>query len=123
MEVDNQEVDRVCALIEAMVEEGEIPGFLYPAEDDIVQNLLHINGYPVADECKVAQIMKLAANLSLHNAVLQGLYAPFTQYLHYDVNEPTKFIGFNERVIAQGIIPFMEISRDMLVAAIHAVNS
>lgn len=121
MEVDHEEIDRVCTMIEEMVTAYDIPDFLEP-DYPVILDLLDHYGYPDADECKLACIIKLARDMALYDAVVDGLYSRHTQHLYYDVDEPTKFIGFNERVINEGIRPLMVITLNAIISAIHTVD-
>lgn len=68
-------------------------------------------------------ILELARSMALSYAVWMGLTSPLTRYLQYDPHDPGRFIGFNPRVITEGIMPFMVVTEDMIFDAITSLSS
>ena len=127
----HKELHRVYYMMEQMIKSRVIEDNVYGVNVDggrilidmILDHLQKRYGISTGDVRKRNHILELARTMALSYAVWMGLMSPLTRYLQYDPHDPTKFIGLNPRVLMEGIMPFMVITKDMVFDAITSLSS
>lgn len=127
----HKEIHRVYFLVEQMIKSNVLGENEYGVNVDggrIMTNMIldHLQkryGISTGDVRKRDHILEMERSMALSCAVWIGLTSVLTRDLQHDPHDPTKFIGFNPRVITEGIFPFMVITKDMVFDAITALSS
>lgn len=127
----HKEIHRVYFMVEQMIKSNVLGENVYGVNVDggrimrdlILDHLQKRYGLSTGDVRKRDHILEMARSMALSYAVWMGLTSPLTRYLQYDPHDEEKFIGFNPRVITEGILPFMVITKDMIFDAITSLSS
>ena len=127
----HKEIHRVYFLVEQMVKSNVLGENEYGVNVDggrimrdlILDHLQKRYGISTGDVRKRDHILEMMRSMALSCAVWIGLTSVLTRDLQYDPHDPNKFIGFNPRVITEGIFPFMVVTKDMVFDAITALSS
>jgi uncharacterized membrane protein YgcG len=127
----HREIHRVYFLCEQMIKSGVINESKYGVNVDsariqidfILDHMQKCYGIQTNDVRKRGHILELARCMALSFAVWYGLTSEETRPLFYDPHDPKKFIGFNPRVVLEGILPYMVVTKDMVFDAITCLSS
>jgi hypothetical protein len=127
----HRELHRVYFLVEQMIKSNVLGENAFGVNVDggkilthtILDHLQKHYGIPTGDVRKRDHVIELARCMALSYAVWMGLTSPLTRHLQYDPHDPEKFIGFNPRVIFEGIFPYMVVTKDMAFDAITSLSS
>lgn len=127
----HKELHRVYFLVEQMIKSNVLGENVYGVNVDggrimrdlILDHLQKRYGISTGDVRKRDHILEMMRSMALSCAVWIGLTSCLTRDLQYDPHDPSKFIGFNPRVITEGIFPFMVVTKDMVFDAITALSS
>lgn len=127
----HKELHRIYFIMERMVKARVMDDNIYGVNCDggrilrdlILDHLQKKYGISTNDVRKRDYILEFARCATLLYAVWMGLTSPLTRHLQYDPHDPTKFIGFNVRVITEGIMPFMVVTKDQIIDAITSLSS
>lgn len=127
----HKEIHRVYFLVEQMIKSNVLGENVYGVNVDggrimrdlILDHLQKRYGISTGDVRKRDHILEMMRSMALSCAVWIGLTSILTRDLQYDPHDETKFIGFNPRVITEGIFPFMVVTKDMVFDAITALSS
>lgn len=127
----HREIHRVYFMCEQMIKSGVINESKYGVNVDsariqidfILDHMQKCYGIQTNDVRKRGHILELARCMALSFAVWYGLTSEETRPLFYDPHDPKKFIGFNPRVVLEGILPYMVVTKDMVFDAITCLSS
>lgn len=125
------EYHRVYFIMERMVKARVMDDNIYGVNCDggrimrdlVLDHLQKKYGISTNDVRKRDYILEFARCSTLLYAVWMGLTSEMTRHLFYDPHDPTKYIGFNVRVITEGIMPFMVVTKDQIIDAITSLSS
>lgn len=119
---EHREVHRVYFMIEQLIKSGILGDTYYGVSidgaDTLIKEILDMNeakyGIKTGDVRKRNHVIEMSRCMCIAYACWYGLCSPLTRHLQHDpvTNE---FIGFNPRVILEGIVPQLVIVKDMVI--------
>lgn len=130
MEIEeHREVHRIYFMIEQLIKSGILGDTYYgtaiDGADTLIKEILDINeskyGIKTGDVRKRNHVIEMSRCMCISYACWYGLCSPLTRHLQHDpvTNE---FIGLNPRVILEGIVPHLVITKDMVIDALTTLS-
>jgi hypothetical protein len=124
-----REVHRVYYMVECMVKAGILGNTSFGVAIDgaqlymmrILDMLQAKYGIATNDIRKRKHVIEMARCKCISYACWYGLTSPLTRHLQYDVYTG-EFIGFNPRVLLDGIMPYLVVTKDHVIDAISALS-
>lgn len=141
---EHKEIHRVYVLMEQIFKSYAIGDDVFGVNVDSARiQLLHIldqlqykYGIPTNDVRKRNHVLELSRCMNLSFSIWTGLTSTLTRHLQYsphnpelepeekktdDMDEP-RWIGFNPRVITEGILPFCNVTTDQVIDAATSLS-
>lgn len=124
-----REVHRIYFMVEMMIKSGVLGDSVFGVTIDsarlLIANVLdtlHARyGIATNDVRKRKHVLEMARSMCISYAVWYGLTSPLTRSLQYDVANG-EFIGFNARVLLDGIVPQLVITKDHVIDALTSLT-
>jgi hypothetical protein len=124
-----KEVHRIYYMVECMIKSGILGNTLFGVAIDgaqiymtrILDLLQSKYGIATNDIRKRKHVIEMARCMCISFACWFGLTSPTTAYLQYDVYTG-EYIGFNPRVLLDGIVPYLVVTKDMVINAISSLS-
>lgn len=127
---EHKQIHRVYYIMECIVKSGILGDNTFGLEVEGARTIikktldrLHTEyRIPTNDPRKRKAILEMARCKALAHAVWIGLTDPKHRHLFYDPYDPTKYIGFNPRVIIYAIMPEMVIKIDHVLDSLSCLS-
>jgi hypothetical protein len=124
-----RELHRVYFMVESLIKAGVLKDSIFGVNIDSakiqIDRILDVlqSNYGVAtnDIRKRKHVLEMARCKCIAYAVWFGLTSPTTRHLQYDPYT-NKFIGFNPRVLLDGILPHLVVTKDMVIDALTTLS-
>jgi hypothetical protein len=129
MQEQVREVHRIYYMVECLIKSGILGNTMFGVAIDGAQiymtrilDLLQAKyGIATNDIRKRKHVIEMARCKCISFAVWYGLTSPLTRHLQYDVYTG-EYIGFNPRVLIDGILPYLVVTKDMVIDAISSLS-
>jgi hypothetical protein len=116
-------------MVECMIKSGTLGNTTFGVAIDgaqiymtrILDLLQSKYGIATNDIRKRKHVIEMARCMCISFACWYGLTSPLTRHLQYDVYT-NEFIGFNPRVLLDGIMPYLVVTKDMVINAISCLS-
>jgi hypothetical protein len=129
MQEQIREVHRIYYMVECLCNSGILGNTFFGINVDggrtyiykILDVLQSKYGIPTGDTRKRKHVVEMARCMCISYACWFGLTSPTTRHLFYDPYTG-EYIGFNPRVLLDGILPYLVVTKDMAINAITSLN-
>lgn len=126
---EHRELHRVYFMIEQFIKSGILGDPYYGTTidnaDTLIKEILDTLeakfGIKTGDLRKRKHVIEMARCMCIAYAVWYGLFSPLTRHLQHDP-ETNEFIGFNPRVILEGIVPHLVVTKDMVIDSLTTLS-
>lgn len=128
---EQREIHRVYYMIETLIRSGVLGGDnTFGCEVDgadlminrVLDELHSKYRIPTNDVRKRKHVLEMARCKCIASAVWFGLTSPLTRHLFYDPYTQ-EYIGLNPRVLLEGIVPYLVVTKDHVIDALTCLSS
>ena len=126
---EQREIHRVYFMVEKMIQSGVLGDSIYGVEvdgarvliDQILDRLSAQYNIPTNDPRKRKHVLEMTRCMCISFAVWFALKSPTLRHLQHDPYTG-EFIGFNPRVMLDGIVPLLVCQKDHVIAALTTLS-